>query len=254
MPERNRESSAKIACKSVSVLEIVLMTMESEMIKKLLIFLTILVLMVVSTTPALAQKPPESNGKGNTTDNNHRNGNSANDNGGNRNAANPDVHNGNTTTNRDGNVNATNNNGGHGFDDSGYNRTARIFNGTAWGWCMEKVGDEAWCNEYLGPSKYDKLIMKWNAEWDRGNAENWAHPPYDAWENNQWNGNVPGGSGDVWHYKIVWVGPCGADGNPLPNGGYCLWGQFEVIMDQGTLDGVHIWLTHAKPNGYGSYP
>lgn len=140
-----------------------------------------------------------------------------------------------------------------GFDDAGYNVTANIFNGTGWSWCMDKVGDAAWCTTYLGPYANDNLIMKWNDEWNRGNAESWANPPYKAWENNQWNGIVPDGSGEVWHYKIVWVGPCGADGTPLNNGGYCLWGQFAVIMSQGTSDGAHLWDTKAKPAGYGSY-
>ncbi len=93
--------------------------------------------------------------------------------------------------------------------------------------------------------------MKWNAEWDRGNAENWLNPPYRAWENNEWNGKVPGGSGSVWHYKIVWVGPC-TEGATLANGGYCIWGQFAVIMDQGTSEGVH-YIAHGIPSGYGVY-
>lgn len=144
-----------------------------------------------------------------------------------------------------------------GFDEAGYNRTARIFNGIGWDWCMDKVDDETWCESYLGPYANDNIIMKWNAEWDRGNAEGWSNPPYDAWENNEWNGAFPGGSGSVWHYKIVWVGPCGADGTPLDNGGYCLWGQFAVIMDQGIDPSAgpgHFWFTHGIPTGYGVYP
>jgi hypothetical protein len=142
---------------------------------------------------------------------------------------------------------------GGGFDQYGYNRQARIFNGTGSSWCLAR-GAAANC---LGIYSPDKLVMKWNAEWDRGNAENWTNPPYDAWENNEWNGNAAGGSGAVWHYKIVWVGACGADGTPLPNGGYCIWGQFEVLMDQGVDPNIgpgHIWFAHANPTGYGSYP
>src|SRR3990170_7266858 len=78
-----------------------------------------------------------------------------------------------------------------GFDQFGYNRTARIFNGTGSSWCLQR-GAPANC---LGIYSPDKLVMKWNAEWDRGNAEGWTDPPYDAWENNEWNGNTPGGSG-----------------------------------------------------------
>ncbi len=143
---------------------------------------------------------------------------------------------------------------GGGFDDAGYNRKARIFNGTGWSWCMDKVGNEAWCENYLGNYANDKLIMKWNDEWDRGNEESWSNPPYDAWLSNHWNGNGKDGSGEMWHYKYVWVGPCGDYGTPLDNGGYCIWGQFAVIMSHGTGEDGHVWDTHATPNGYGFYP
>ncbi len=141
-------------------------------------------------------------------------------------------------------------------DWSGYNYKARVFVGTGMQWCMAKVGNVAWCESYLGAYANDKVVMKWNAEWDRGNAEGWTDPNgYDAWENNEWNGKFPGGSGAVWHYKIKWVGPCGADYTPLPDGGYCLWGQFDVLMDQGVDSSYgpgHTWLTKAIPNGYGN--
>lgn len=141
-----------------------------------------------------------------------------------------------------------------GFDEAGYNRTARIFNGTGWSWCMDKVGDDAWCTDYLGASANDKLIMKWNAEWDRGNAEVWSDPPYDAWLNNQWNGKTKGGSGDTWHYKFVWDEGCKDNGLPSTEGGYCIWGQFAVLMDHGSTGNQHIWFAHGKPSGYGYYP
>lgn len=139
----------------------------------------------------------------------------------------------------------------NGFDEFGYNRTARIFNGTGSSWCQAK-GLPANC---MGAYSPDKLVMKWTADWDRGNAENWSKPPYDkAWEDNEWNGNVKGGSQAVWHYKIKWVGPCGTDNAKLPDGGYCIWGQFETVMDQGKdprLGPGHLWFTHANPAGYG---
>jgi len=139
-----------------------------------------------------------------------------------------------------------------GFDQYGYNDTARIFNGTGESWSLAK-GLPA---NYLGIYAPDKLVMKWNAEWDRGNAENWANPPYDAWENNEWNGNVKDGSGAVWHYKIKWVGDYSADPSLIPEGGYGIWGQFAVIMDQGkdpSFGPGHLWFAHAIPTGYGSY-
>lgn len=137
-----------------------------------------------------------------------------------------------------------------GFDQYGYNNNANIFNGTGSSWCSGK-GLNANCMGIYSP---DKLVMKWNSEWNRGNAENWSKPPYKAWIDNEWNGKN-GGSGAVWHYKIVWNGPCGSDYTPLPNGGYCIWGQFETIMDQGVdpnLGPAHMWFSKATPAGYGA--
>ncbi len=139
-----------------------------------------------------------------------------------------------------------------GFDQYGYNDTARIFNGTGASWSLAK-GLPA---DYLGIYANDNLVMKWNAEWDRGNAENWANPPYNAWEDNEWNGCFPGGSGQNWHYKIVWVGDYVADPSLIPDGAYGIWGQFAVIMDQGKDPNVgpgHMWFAHADPSGYGAY-
>lgn len=142
--------------------------------------------------------------------------------------------------------------GDAGFDQYGYNRTARIFSGPVSGWCDYKYNDP----NCLGSWSNDRLVMKWNAEWDRGNDENWSHPPYAAWENNEWNG-MNGGSGEVWHYKIVWVGDCNLDGNPntndlLPDGGYCIWGQFEAIFDH-YVGQNNNWWAKVAPAGYGAY-
>lgn len=138
-----------------------------------------------------------------------------------------------------------------GFDQYGYNRTARIFNGTGESWALAK-GLPA---DYMGIYAKDKLVMKWNAEWDRGNAENWTKPPYSAWEDNEWNGKgVKGGSGAVWHYKIKWSQVCADSGTPT-DGGYCIWGQFETVMDQGvdpSMGPGHLWFAKAKPSGYGN--
>ena len=138
---------------------------------------------------------------------------------------------------------------GGGFDQYGYNYQANIFVGDADG--VDRVLDGA----VWGDATYanDHLVMKWSDAWDdaRFNGAPWSP---DAWENNEWNGAAPGGSGEVWHYKIVWVGACGANGTPLPDGSYCIWGQFAVIMDQGittAADVEHVWLTHANPAGYG---
>lgn len=134
-----------------------------------------------------------------------------------------------------------------GFDEFGYNYQARIFNGKADG--IDRVldgmvwDDPAYAN--------DRLVMKWSQAWDdaKFNAQPWT---CDAWENNEWNGMVPGGSGEVWHYKIVWVGAA-LDASPCwKEGGYPIWGQFEVIMSHGTFEGQHFWDVRANPAGYGS--
>lgn len=138
-----------------------------------------------------------------------------------------------------------------GFDANGYNLTARLFNGTLLQWCTKKGIDQAVCPSYGFGSNNDRIVMKWNAEWDRGNAEGWAHPPYNAWTDNEWNGKVSGGSGVVWHYKIVWVGD---DPSLVPDGAYGIWGQFAVIMDQGTdPSSGHTSFALGNPAGYGAY-
>jgi len=140
----------------------------------------------------------------------------------------------------------------NGFNENGYNYSARVFVGLADG--IDKALD----GKVWGDPTYakDRLVMKWNAEWDRGNLEGWSKPPYSAWEDNEWNGKVPGGSGQVWHYKIDWDKGCADTGVVSKPGGYCGWGQFEVVMDHGmdfNAGPSHIWFAHAKPTGYGAY-
>ena len=138
----------------------------------------------------------------------------------------------------------------YGFDQNGYNYCARIFNGTGSSWCLAR-GAPSGC---LGIYSPDKLVMKWNAAWDACNNIGTAGACAGAWTDNEWNGKIAGGSGEVWHYKIQWVGSC-TDGTSFPDGGYCVWGQYEVLMDQGIDPNVgpgHIWNALAKPNGYGA--
>ena len=138
----------------------------------------------------------------------------------------------------------------YGFDQNGYNYCARIFNGTGSSWCLAR-GAPSGC---LGIYSPDKLVMKWNAEWDRGNADKWLFPPYSAWLDNEANGKTAGGSGAVWHYKIQWSPVCAAGETPT-DGGYCIWGIFEVLMDQGLDPNIlpgHIWYARAISNGYGN--
>ena len=133
-----------------------------------------------------------------------------------------------------------------GRDENGYNYNARIFvgladgvdrnlDGTVW-------GDPTYAN--------DHLVMKWSKAWDDARFHGGEWTP-DAWCNNEWNGMVPGGSGEIWHYKIIWVGPELELSEHWREGGYAIWGQFEVIMSHGSIDGDHIWECHATPTGYG---
>lgn len=137
-----------------------------------------------------------------------------------------------------------------GFDQYGYNNTARIFSGPASGWCLAG-GQSADC---LGIYSNDNLVMKWNAQWDNCNAHGYNDPTYclGAWVNNEWNGNVPGGSGVSEIYKIIWVGSAGESSPYWVSGGYSVWGNYEVIMDQGVIGGSHVWYALGTPNGYGA--
>ncbi len=135
-----------------------------------------------------------------------------------------------------------------GFDEFGYNYQARLFTGAADG--VDRVRD----GKLWGDATYakDKLVMKWSKAWNdaRFGTSAWT---CDAWTDNEWNGKAPGGSGEVWHYKIVWVGPELRNSSCWRPGGYAIWGQFEVIFSQGTVANKHFWETHASPVGYGGF-
>lgn len=136
-----------------------------------------------------------------------------------------------------------------GFDEFGYNYNARVFVGPADG--VDRTLDGAVWGDPAYAS--DHLVMKWSKAWDDARYHGAPWTP-DAWVSNEWNGNVLGGSGEVWHYKIVWVGPELEDSPYWRPGGYPVWGQFEVILDQGVspTDG-HMWNALAHPAGYGAH-
>jgi hypothetical protein len=95
--------------------------------------------------------------------------------------------------------------------------------------------------------------MKWNEEWDRGNAEGWANAPYNAYLDNEARGAYLDGTPFSEHFKTRWDAGCVASsGAASTNGGSCIWGQFEVLMDQGKEGGVHTWWTKLSPAGYGN--
>ena len=129
-----------------------------------------------------------------------------------------------------------------GFDEFGYNYKARIFVGPADG--VDRVLDGA----VWGDPTYanDHLVMKWSKAWDdaRFNGAEWTP---DAWVNNEWNGKVSGGSGEMEICKIIWVGSELEQSEYWRDGGYAIWGEFEVIMD----NYAGKFLAHATPNGYG---
>ena len=140
-----------------------------------------------------------------------------------------------------------------GFDQFGYNYQARIFVGSADG--VDRILDKA----VWGDSTYanDHLVMKWNKAWDACNSagNNDESACAGAWVDNEWNGKVPDGSGEVWHYKIIWVGSDLENSTYWKEGGYPIWGEFEVIMDQGldpSYGPGHMWFAHATPTGYGN--
>lgn len=143
-----------------------------------------------------------------------------------------------------------------GFDSFGYNLTARKFVGTCGSWRMGKFLDsEAEAEAYCGDWMNDRLVMKWNAKWDMGVAEEWENS--DGHEGARfsitWNGNDHG-TKEGWHYRLRWVGSCNEEPNLLTNGGYCFGGRFEMLMDhKSDADHLHQFFSHSKPAGYGSY-
>lgn len=136
-----------------------------------------------------------------------------------------------------------------GFDEFGYNYNARIFNGIADG------ADRNWDGAYNHYVEYgnDKLNMKWSEAWDLGNEEGWTGEYPTAWTTNHWNGKVKNGSGETWFYKFIWVGPQLQNSKYWREGGYPIWGQFEVIFSHGTFANEHFWDAHAAPGGLVSH-
>ena len=132
-----------------------------------------------------------------------------------------------------------------GFDQYGYNYKARIFVGDAD--TVDRNDDgTVWGDPLYAP---DHLVMKWSKAWDDARFHGAEWTP-EAWTDNEWNGQAKG-SGEVWHYKIVWVGSELEDSPYWREGGYAIWGEFEVIFSQGTIANEHFWDAHASPAGYG---
>jgi len=136
-----------------------------------------------------------------------------------------------------------------GFDQYGYNDVAGIFNGPADG--VDNVLDgKVWGDPMFAN---DHLVMKWNQAWDDCNAAGNNDPDVcaGAWTTNEWNGMNPDGSQSVWHYKMIWVGSGGSTSPYWQEGGYSIWGTYEVIQDFGFDPSGHYSYAHAVPNGLG---
>jgi hypothetical protein len=135
---------------------------------------------------------------------------------------------------------------GGGFDQYGYNYTARVFVGPADG--VDRTldttvwGDPTYAN--------DHLVMKWSKAWDDARFGGAPWTP-DAWVDNEWNGMLPDGSKTSEHVKIIWVGPALENSPYWRPDGYAIWGEFEVIFDLGITPTGHFWYAHAIPTGYG---
>src|SRR5262249_58477078 len=114
-----------------------------------------------------------------------------------------------------------------GFDQYGYNYKARTFVGAADG-VDRKLDGTVWDDPNYAN---DHLVMKWSKAWDDARFNNAPWTP-DAWVDNEWNGMGAVGSGTSEHVKIIWVGPALESSSYWRPGGYAIWGEFEVIMDQ----------------------
>lgn len=135
-----------------------------------------------------------------------------------------------------------------GFDQFGYNYSARIFSGLADG------ADRIYDGNFFGVPTLakDRLIMKWNAAWDSCNTNPSPLNCKGAWTDYQWNGKVMGGSGQVWHYKTVWIGDYIANPKLIPAGAKPYGDRYALIMDQGSSASGHTWVA-GGPTGHGVY-
>ena len=135
-----------------------------------------------------------------------------------------------------------------GFNQYGYNYGARIFSGLADG-VDKNLDGTVWGDPTFAN---DHLVMKWNEAWVACNKNGYDNPTFcaGAWDTNEWNGMVPDGSQWTDHVKIIWVGALSSNSTYWVDGGYPIWGNYEVILDQGmTPSHLHTWLAFAKPNG-----
>lgn len=132
-----------------------------------------------------------------------------------------------------------------GYDQFGYNYQAHMFNGTYDG--SDRNLDGTYWGQ-TGDYVDDKLMMKWSDAWlanvdcnkdgklDRGLIDGVVGGISKGWLTNHVVGDYVDTNTNIDpHYtdftKIVWVGNCVADPTLVPEGGYCLWGQYTIIQE-----------------------
>lgn len=122
------------------------------------------------------------------------------------------------------------------YDQYGYNRIAREFKGTGENWCRANDFEKDCLAEY----SYSTYFIKWNQEWDRGVRDAWVRTPYNAEVTVQSDGQS---------YAVRWIGIC-SEGEALPTGGTCVWGEYTASAESGQdvyVGPFGAWLQHALP-------
>lgn len=125
------------------------------------------------------------------------------------------------------------------YDQYGYNRISREFKGSGESWCRANKHDKG-CFGIYGKGTY---FITWNREWDRGVHDAWVLTPYNAEIKIETDGTS---------YLVRWVGIC-VDGERLPSGGECLWGEYAVSADTGAepyFGPLGPWLKYAQPEKF----
>ncbi len=139
-----------------------------------------------------------------------------------------------------------------GFDQYGYNYQAQSFNGR---YCdFDRVIGGDFCDV--------QLSMKWSYYWLNPDRQRGCDRKTGVctgtstgWLTNHQRGTNPNGSHWEYFVKIVYTGESHPDGFVYPNGGYAIWGVYEVIQEvyNDPSVGANGKLTLANPPGFGTY-
>lgn len=124
----------------------------------------------------------------------------------------------------------------NGFDEYGYNYGANLFVGPYDWYDRDKEGG------WAGPEyHYITLVMKWSDNW-------WSENKEGSWCTNHQYGTEEDGTHWTYFCKIVYTGEYHDYGWVYPDGGWAIWGYYEVIQEVYSGYGCY---THAKPTGLG---